>query len=260
MHNCNICQTPQTPIFKGTILQKHSIQYYQCPNCGFISTEKPFWLEEAYGEAIADSDTGYVYRNLDFAKRISRILKQNFNKESIFLDYGAGYGMFIRLMRDSGFKFHYYDLYCKNLFAPGLEIPKEHQVSAYTALEVFEHLENPVEDIAKMLQHTDTLIFSTLLRKEEYSSINDWWYFSAETGQHISIYTKNSLLELAKKFELTLYSNGKDMHILSKKKIKWYTLKFDLYRMLFNRFIENRLYFKRPSLMHEDYLKIKKRR
>ena len=90
MCNCNICQTPMNPIFTGKILQKYNVQYFQCPKCGFISTEKPYWLDEAYSDAIADSDTGYVYRNLDFAKRISRILKQNnsiFSNPTIQMDF-----------------------------------------------------------------------------------------------------------------------------------------------------------------------------
>lgn len=258
MCNCNICQTPQEHIFTGIILQKYKIKYYLCPKCGFINTEKPYWLEEAYSDAIADSDTGYVYRNLDFAKRISRILKQNFDKNAKFLDYGAGYGMFVRLMRDYGFKFQYYDLYCKNLFAIGLEIPDGQRVDAYTALEVFEHLEDPTAEIEKMLKHTDTIIFSTLLRKNNFKTIDEWWYFTPETGQHISIFTKESLLELARKFDLKLYSNGKDLHVLSRKKIKSHSLNFDLYRTMWNRIIENMTNFKHPSLMMEDYEKVKK--
>lgn len=258
MQNCNICHTPQNPVFTGKILQKHTIQYYECPNCGYINTEKPYWLEEAYSDAIASSDTGYVYRNYEFAKRVSRIIKQNFDKNSTFLDYGAGYGMFVRLMRDFGFQFYYYDLYCKNLFAIGLEKPMDFKANAFIALEVFEHIENPAEEVEKILQNTDTILFSTLLRKNNYTSVNDWWYFSPETGQHISIYTKKSLQELANRFGLALYSNGKDIHVLSKKKIKWYSMKFDLYRSYFIKIIENFLHFKRPSLMQSDYIEVKK--
>lgn len=257
MCNCNICHTPMNPIFTGKILQKYNVQYFQCPKCGFISTEKPYWLDEAYSDAIADSDTGYVYRNLDFAKRISRILKQNFSKQSTFLDYGAGYGMFVRLMRDNGFDFHYYDLYCKNLFAIGLELPEDHKVDAYTALEVFEHLEDPSAEVEKMLKHTDTILFSTMLQKEEYSSIDQWWYFTPETGQHISIYTEKSLQELARKFNLKLYSNGKDLHVLTKRTIKSHSMKFDLLRTMFNRKIEQCIQFQRPSMMQKDYEAVK---
>lgn len=257
MCNCNICNTPQTPLFTGKIMQKYNVQYYQCPKCGFISTEKPYWLEEAYSDAIADSDTGYVYRNLDFTKRISRILKQNFHKEARFLDYGAGYGMFVRLMRDQGFDFHYYDLYCENIFAIGLEKSDETNFDAYTALEVFEHLENPSSEIEKMLTKTDTILFSTVLRKENYNSIDEWWYFTPETGQHIAIYSKESLLALAHKFNLTLYSNNKDLHILTKRKIKRHTMKFDLLFTFLSRKIEWMINYQRPSLLQKDYQSIK---
>ena len=258
MCNCNICNTPQEKIFTGIILQKYTIQYYQCPKCGFISTEKPYWLDEAYSDAIADSDTGYVYRNLDFTKRISRIIKQNFSKSATFLDYGAGYGLFVRLMRDNGFHFHYYDLYCDNIFAKNMELPENHHVDAYTALEVFEHLENPSAEVEKMLKHTDTIIFSTVLRKQNYTALNQWWYFTPETGQHIALFTKESLDELAKKFDLNLYTNNKDIHILSKKKISWCSMKFDLLRTVFNQKIERMFSHKLQTLMFFDYENSKK--
>jgi hypothetical protein len=258
MSNCNICGTEQTPIFTGLILHKYTIQYFQCPKCGFISTEKPHWLEEAYSDAIADSDTGYAYRNLDFAKRVSRILKQNFKKDATFLDYGAGYGLFVRLMRDNGFNFHYYDLYCNNIFAKGLELPSNHSVDAYTALEVFEHLEDPTTELETMLKHTDTIIFSTVLRKEDYTNINQWWYFTPETGQHIAIFTKESLAELAKKFNLNLYTNNKDIHILTKRRISWCSMKFDLLLSVIHQKIEKLMYRKRTSLLQIDYQEVKR--
>jgi hypothetical protein len=52
----------------------------------------------------------------------------------------------------------------------------------------------------------------------ELKSVNDWWYFAPETGQHISFYTKKSLLMIAKQFGLNLYTNRCDLHLLTTKK------------------------------------------
>ncbi|MDM9385348.1 hypothetical protein QUB80_32355 [Chlorogloeopsis sp. ULAP01] len=38
--------------------------YYFCEESGLLKTEKPYWLDEAYQEAIADTDTGLVRRNI----------------------------------------------------------------------------------------------------------------------------------------------------------------------------------------------------
>jgi hypothetical protein len=51
------------------------------------------------------------------------------------------------------------------------------------------------------------------------SEIKDWWYLSPETGQHISLFSKQSLQKLALELRLNFYSNGYNFHLLSSKKI-----------------------------------------
>jgi len=46
-------------------------------------------------------------------------IESNLNPDGIFLDYAAGYGLFVRLMRDAGYNFRWSDLYCQNLFVRG---------------------------------------------------------------------------------------------------------------------------------------------
>ena len=48
--------------------------------------------------------------------------------------------MLVRLMRDRGFDFRYFDLHGPNLFARGFELDHEQSVDVVTALEVVEHL------------------------------------------------------------------------------------------------------------------------
>jgi hypothetical protein len=60
---CNICNSASLPFAKGIVLGKYDIQYYLCGHCGFIQTESPYWLDEAYLSPIATSDIGLIGRN-----------------------------------------------------------------------------------------------------------------------------------------------------------------------------------------------------
>ena len=62
--NCKICLSLTSRQFQAEILNKYIVSYYLCPNCSFLQTENPYWLEEAYLQPINDSDTGIMYRNL----------------------------------------------------------------------------------------------------------------------------------------------------------------------------------------------------
>ena len=119
--NCKICNKKSNYIFNAKILNKYNIEYYHCPNCGFLQTEEPFWLEEAYKESINISDTGIMVRNLYLSKITTLIIYFLFDKNKKFLDYAGGYGIFVRLMRDIGFDFYWYDKYSENLLARGFE-------------------------------------------------------------------------------------------------------------------------------------------
>ena len=110
--NCKICNKKTKKFDAGYILNKYTVDYFQCENCGFVQTEHPYWLEESYSEAISVSDTGLIYRNLLFSKVSSIIISLFVNRNGRFLDYGGGYGIFTRLMRDYGYDFYSYDKSC----------------------------------------------------------------------------------------------------------------------------------------------------
>jgi len=150
----------------------------------------PIWLGEAYAEPINPSDTGYVWRNLWARDKIRECIECNLNADGIFLDYGAGYGLFVRLMRDAGYDFRWSDLHCQNLFVRGFEAPEPltGPFEAVTAFEVFEHLTNPTEEMKKLSAITSCLIFSTQLVPEPAPKLEDWWYYGLEHGQHIAFY------------------------------------------------------------------------
>ena len=181
-------------------------------------------VEEAYSNAIADADTGLVARNISISKRLACILFAFYDKQAKYLDVGGGYGLLTRLMRDIGFDFYWSDPYCENILAKGFESSNNNPISAITAFEVLEHIHNPIEFIKKSMDDAgaSTIIFSTDLFQGNPPYL-DWWYYSFETGQHISFYQKKTLQLIADKLSLSLYSH-KNFHIITDKRINQLTL------------------------------------
>lgn len=217
---CKICSSKTQEVFKSKILNKYDVKYYKCSNCEYLFTEEPFWLDEAYSRPINLSDTGLIDRNIYFSKILSVLIYFYFDKSKSFLDYAGGYGVFTRLMRDVGFNFYWHDPYTQNLFANGFEIDKNDssKFELLTAFEVFEHLANPKEELKKMLQISDTIIFSTELAPSEIPDPKDWWYYGFNHGQHISFYTERTLYTLAHQQDMNYYNiNG--IHIITKRKL-----------------------------------------
>jgi hypothetical protein len=267
---CKICNSLSKESFKTLVLKKYSVQYYQCPICSFIQTEKPYWLNEAYSSAMTALDVGLVYRNIEFANILPSILDIFSGDKDHYLDYGGGFGMFVRIMRDKGYDFYLQDKYAENLFAKHFEFANykgEKKFASLTAFEVFEHLENPAEEIEKMFQLSDTIIFSTELQPEKpLNNEADWWYFIPETGQHISFYNKKSLSKLEELFNCNLYTNNFNLHILSKEKLAKDPFLFVEQRSFFERglhwlirkLVQKKQVKQRTSLLGTDFLLYKK--
>ena len=118
---CRVCKTQLQAIFTSVLLEKYYTQYYQCNHCGYVQTGEPFWLEEAYNIPLNESDTGITMRNFWLRNVAATIIFLLFDHKGKFLDYGGGYGIFVRLMRDTGFNFYWQDKHTENLFAKVFE-------------------------------------------------------------------------------------------------------------------------------------------
>lgn len=234
--NCKICDSSTDFFSEARILYKYDIKYFKCPECGFIQTEEPYWLEESYSEVINRSDVGLIKRNLDLSKITKSVINFQFNKSSKYIDYGGGYGIFVRLMRDNGYDFYWKDSFCENLFAKDFEAMNE-KYELLTAYEVFEHLKDPIEETKKMLNLSDNILFSTFIIPSNEPKPDEWWYYALDHGQHISLYSKKSLEALAQKSGMYLYSNNKNIHLLSKIKKNGLCFKLITYPYLSKLFI-----------------------
>lgn len=217
---CKICGKQTKKIFKAKILYKYNIDYFYCDNCGFLQTEEPYWLEEAYKDSITLSDTGILQRNILISNWLTLLLSTIFDKKGKFLDFAGGYGILVRLMRDIGFDFYWYDKYSTNLFARGFEaeMHSESRYDAVTAIECFEHFVNPIKEIENILRFSKNIIFTTELLPDPIPKPESWWYYGLDHGQHISFYSKKTLKFMALKYNLN-YTKLGPLHILSNKKI-----------------------------------------
>lgn len=226
---CRICNHDSESIFSTKVLNKYNVHYYLCSKCGFLQTEEPFWLTEAYTSSINATDTGLMARNIALSKFTAVLLFFLFDRNAKYLDYAGGYGIFTRLMRDIGFDFYWSDAYSQNLVARGFEYKENESVQLITSFECFEHFVDPIENLDKMLAISTNILFTTQLLPNAVPLPHDWWYYGLEHGQHISFYSMRTLKHIAAKYDLNLYSDGKSIHLLTQRRVNdltfWLILK-----------------------------------
>jgi 2-polyprenyl-3-methyl-5-hydroxy-6-metoxy-1,4-benzoquinol methylase len=218
---CPICGSGERPFARAQVLAKYDVAYFFCEACRFLHTEKPYWLDEAYADAIVATDTGIVRRNLDCSAKSAALFSWMFRRKGRYLDLAGGYGLLTRLMRDMGFDYYWSDPYADNLFARGFEGPAGagETFIATTAFEVLEHLEDPLGFVREAFGRTqcEAFLFST----ELYSGPEpprEWAYYSRESGQHISFFHRNTLQTMASMLNLEFHSNA-GMHLFSRRHV-----------------------------------------
>lgn len=215
--NCKICSAPTTTALTHTVRGKHEARYALCPSCDLMFVENPTWLAEAYEKPINVTDVGYVTRNVFLSRKTLLLCYIAFGKNGTYVDYAAGYGMLVRLMRDYGINFLWDDPYTTNLFSQGFEYDRAKKITAITCFECFEHLPDPLDEMKKMLAISDTIIFSTRLKPVGEIPELDWPYYGFEHGQHVAFWSKKSLARLAADFSLNFYTDGDNFHIITKR-------------------------------------------
>ena len=227
---CRVCKSKVSKIFSSNVLQKYPVEYFQCSRCDYIQTENPYWLEEAYNSPINVSDTGMIMRNLWFRNVAATTIFFLFDCKGKFLDYGGGYGVFVRMMRDVGFDFYWQDKYTENLFAQGFEFTKTEKlpIDLLTCFEAFEHFVDPLAEFENLLCISRNILLSSEFVPEPLPSPSEWWYYGVEHGQHIGFYQKKTFLYLAEKYNLNFYTNSQNIHLLTEKQFlaptfKWIT-------------------------------------
>ena len=216
---CKVCSRDSLPLGQARILGRHDVRYFRCASCGFVQTEKPYWLEESYADDINRTDVGLVRRNIELANTLKVLLPLISDADKSFLDYGGGYGLLVRLMRDEGYDFYWQDAHCENLFAQDFAAERGRKYELLTAFEVIEHLEDPRAGLTEMLGYADMVLLGTYLLPEPCPRPGDWWYYGLDHGQHIAFQSRASLLALAAGAGAQLCSNGMNLHLVSRRPV-----------------------------------------
>ena len=213
---CRVCGKKADFFFSKQILGKYDVAYFKCSNCGHVQTEDPHWLEEAYLNHDSKLDVGMADRCVWTAQTMAALAwRLKIGPEEPCLDWGAGTGLFVRLCRDYGMNFFYFDRYPRNVFARGFESEPSggKKWTCISAFEVAEHLPNPIADFEELFRLAPRyIVFSTLLYNGETP---DWWYFT-DNGQHVAFYTRRSLELIGSHYGYQLASNDRDLHLFSK--------------------------------------------
>jgi Methyltransferase domain len=204
-------------LFRHQVLGKYEAEYYLDPEIGYIFANAPLWLDEAYSSAITVTDTGCVARNIRNVEVIKSSLgRENFRDRGV--DLGGGHGLFVRGMRDAGYDFYWTDKYAANIFARGFEAERGNFGCA-TAFEILEHLENPLQFLQEAAEkfRFDTCFFSATCFNESDLPGLDWWYWSFETGQHISFFSRPALTWIAGVLDMKLWHIKDDIFAFSRR-------------------------------------------
>lgn len=222
---CKICDMNAELLFSTKVLGRYDVKYYGCPHCGFVQTETPYWLEEAYSNSINLTDTGLVRRNILAARSVAMVLFFLFPRKARYLDYAGGYGLFARLMRNYGFDYYTCDPYTSNLLAKGFDYNGKDSITLVTSLESFEHFEHPLQEIEKILSISPHIFFTTQLIPQPVPAPEKWWYYGTDHGQHIGFYTGKTLAFIAKRYGLRVYS-VKGYHLFTTRRMPawWFGL------------------------------------
>ncbi len=112
----------------------------------------------------------------------------------------------------------WYDKNANNIFAKYFEY-SEQKVDAITCFEVFEHFEDPMQEIEKLFAISSNIFFTTrIYDKHDKLPNKNWSYYNFDVGQHISFYSEETLKYIAKHFKVELISINNCWHVFTKNK------------------------------------------
>lgn len=214
MEKCRICSTATNYIFTAKYIEKYDVGFFECPACGYIQTETPYWLTEAYGRTIAASDTGIMVRNLNNSRMVLATLYLLDALDGVVVDFAGGYGILVRLLRDMGIDTFWADKYSENLVASGFEY-QGGKAQLVTAFEAFEHFDQPREELAALLAVAPNVLISTEIAPSPTPLQKDWWYYGPEHGQHIGFFRVETLRQMAASHGKRLVTDGRFYHLFT---------------------------------------------
>lgn len=263
-YQCLICENISSKLFDVWLQNSFSADLYECKNCFFKFYPGQNWIQNSFSKRLNHLDVGAVDRTLIISEILTEICNSLGIKNDICLDYGGGYGLLTRIMRDKGFNWKNYDPYTEGIFSENHNCSLENNFALISLIEVCLHFEDPVNDFFQIIKHANTLIFTASIPKKPFDSNSS--IVTKESGQHIAIYSLDSLKIIANKIGCHFYSDKKFIHIFTRKKLSLGTkllIKFRTYlflRIILRKIINYllRSIGKNKSLIDSDQDSIKK--
>lgn len=112
------------------------------------------------------------------------------------LDWGAGNGILVRLLRDKGTDAHCLDRYVRPLYAEDREPPANFDV--ITAFEVWEHFPEPNAEIDRIFAYRPAvLMVSTEFYRDQ---TEEWTYLHPDIGRHVFFYSEQAMNFLGRRY------------------------------------------------------------
>jgi len=211
---CPICHSESKHFTTLTIRDGIPGEYYSCNSCKFIHAENASWLEGSFTDALNSLDIGSVDRcNIvaDFVEVLANSLKVDNPR---VLDWGGGYGLLTRILRDRGVRCAHYDPYTEPLFAKNIDLQSDARFDLIVLSEVMLHMTDPVSTLTELLKLSDNIIFTAVIAPPDVTP--DWWYFMPDTGQHVAIFSRQTIPELGVALKVNTLSDNQFFHLVSK--------------------------------------------
>jgi hypothetical protein len=187
---CRLCSGDLLPVFEKLVMRQLRVAYFRCTQCGSLQTERPYWLTEAYSPTAPPLDLQAMGRALavrSFTYRVLDLLA--IPRQVTLIDWGAGNGILVRLLREAGTDAYCYDKYVRPLFTEARTPPAKCDV--ITAFEVWEHFADPLAETDSIFGHRPAIhIVSTEFHSGQSE---DWAYLHPEIGRHTFFYSEGAL-------------------------------------------------------------------
>lgn len=193
---CRLCDGAADFAFHKTMIGKYQVSFFLCRACGSLQSEEPYWLAEAYSDAVLAIDPGAAQRVLDCLGLTDAVMRLFDCRTS--LDYGGGAGLLCRLLRDIGRDAYLYDRYAPASYATGFNGSLNTHYDLVTAFEVVEHFPAPKSDLDALFgANPKIVLIMTYLYQGENA---DWWYIAPEEGQHIFFYSPAAIALIGRRY------------------------------------------------------------
>jgi SAM-dependent methyltransferase len=209
---CRICRGPVAFRFEAMVLDgRYAAQYHECEHCHALQVLAPTWLEEAYAQesgppSAENFDSGRFRRTFSgFLYLVALSMAGALGEVSRVVDFGGGYGLLTQMLRDGGVDAWTSDPYVtRPFFSPDRSLPdladvSEGSIDVIVALEVFEHLTDPMS-VGALLRRVLSPRGSIVISSERYRPERhgaDWPYLALAAGQHVTFWSTEARAHFA---------------------------------------------------------------